>query len=377
MLKDLNSTWEDDEQRRGTGRYRDPEKLRIQEMNQGLVYSMWEGGIRDLNEIERETGYSQSYIRILLSRRGYSLSAANVRSQEEVHAICNDYTAGIAIKELLRRHGISNNTLYAILDAEAVPLRRSDPQSKGARQRFMDNAVQLYEEGIHVKDITVDTGVGAPALYQELANRQIPLRSYGYGNEPNPAMKQAIEMYKSGAKIADIELDTGIHSPSLYQELALLGIEGRRTNDTTSRINKAIEMYQQGVPGKDIYATTKVSSAMLYRAMRARGISKRNKKVTSVNVDVDKALELYDKGAPAQDIFRISGIGLQEFMSVLKQRGGSLRTGLGFQLSKKHLDLAIEGYQQGIDFETIEMDTLIGRVALLSALKQKRIPLKP
>jgi hypothetical protein len=365
MTKDnLQMTWEDDKIE-STPKYD----------RRDTVYAMWEGGIRDVVMISDETGYSPNYVRKLLSDRGYSVATAHIRPRSEVDQIVAAYLSDERVKDILKKYKISNNTLYGILEAEGVPTRKDTPERHRGRARFIERAIEMYQQDVLLKDIINETGITATTLYQELAVRNIPTSRGANGGKSNPVLEKAIEMYTSGAGIIDIQLETGVPLTRLYKEIDIRQLGKRRNKDADKRVDAAVEMYvTTNATLDDIYEATKVGSTMLYRALRQKGIDKRGDRREG---RYEKALEMYDKGSTAKEIMKVSGVSLAEMIKLLKSRGENLRTGLIPSYTPRNLEYAIQGYKQGIDVDTIEIDTFITRTRLYAELKSRGIELRP
>lgn len=362
-------TWNDEN---STGQGTNAERQSRSTNNQNIVYQMWEGGIRDLNEIEAESGYTIPYIRILLKNRGFSVGSANARPESEINDICEAYVAEEPVSSILVRFKIANNTFYKILRERGVPIRNT-AEGRAPRKAFMDTAVDMYTQGIGVKDIYIETGISTSALYQELAVRNIPLRRKT--GIPDPTIDNAVEMYVGKQHLADINASTGVNPSRLYQELAIRGIPLRVKPDHTERLERAIELYQSGATGQAITRETSIGSAVLYQALEARGIGKRNKQHRIL--DAEKVLGMYDEGVSAPAIMKSCGVSVGDIISLLQKRGGSLRTGLSMHVSNANYNVAVEAYQQNVDYDTIEIDTFVNRVQLLSVLKRRKIEIRP
>jgi transposase-like protein len=359
-------TWDDEE------KVLPPKKQRINEAHE-LVFRMWEAGVRDLVEIQTETGYTTAYIRLLLGRRGYAVTTVNTHSAGDIEGVCSDYVAGMKIRHLLKKWKLSNNTLYSILEEKGIPVRRENEKVLEGRKKFLDRAVEMYQEEYPIKEIQAETGITGSTLYQELALRSLDTRSRV--TFTNKALDEAVELYQNKRPIIDIELQTGVTPARLYQELNIRGVEKHRGKGIAERIAKAVDMYQLGKTGDEIYKTTRVSTAMLYRVLKRQGIAMRRKRGGASSVE--KALELYDKGVPGVDILKEAKISVREMVKALYTRSQNLRSGLPPRVTKRSLDLAVKMYQEGVAFENIEIDTFVNRVQLLAELKNRNLEVRP
>lgn len=89
-------------------------------------------------------------------------------------AVVEEYEAGKLIPAILEEHNISRTKLYQILSKYSVPTRQT--VQKDTRKRAMDEACAMYQQGWVIRQITADTGIHQPSLHEELARRGIPLR---------------------------------------------------------------------------------------------------------------------------------------------------------------------------------------------------------
>ena len=125
--------------------------------------------------IAEEMGVSAQAIRNLLKRhekaQGEKIPAPT--NPQDV-LIAEAYENGEEIPLILARFDIRRARLYSILSKFSVPTRQV--QQKMAKDRAMDEAISLYEQGVVIRQITEDTGVHQPTLHAELARRRIPLR---------------------------------------------------------------------------------------------------------------------------------------------------------------------------------------------------------
>lgn len=369
------TTWNDDDEPKGIAKVITKKRKENQEppkdIFHSLVFEMWEGGVRDLEEIRMETGYTTAYIRALLNSRGYEVSTVKARTDDEIDKICADYlNPAMKVRHVLRNWSISLNTLYDILERKQIPLRKRETSKKAQNT---DLAVMMYQGGSALKEIFNESGIAAPDLYVELDNRDIPLRSQGNNNDE--VVERAIDMYvNSTATVTQITLQTGVPVARLYKELDKRGIQKRSATTVTENIDKAVDLYQSNTEVAAIQRATSVSTAVLYRELGKRNIPLRHAKAQG---GAEPALNLYDKGAKASEIKRITGVGVPELCHLIKKRGGKLRTGLAPIVTPKHLDFAVDEYLHNVDEDTIEIDTFVTRVQLYATLRKREIVIRP
>jgi transposase-like protein len=369
---DNQTTWNDDESQPVKQR-KDPARKARAQHSHDLVFQMWEGGIRDFQEIASETGYTSTYVRMLLRERGYEVGSTVSHSKQVLDEACQAYKDGMKVRRVLKQWEISNNTLYAALEERSIPVRRTDITAKQGRAKFLDRAIEMYQQEFPLKEIHAETGIAASKLYDELALRNINTRSrVTVGNK---ALDEAVSMYQSKRTVADIEQITGVGSGRLYLELDVRGVEKHRGKGVHERISKAVEMFRAERSLSDIYKETRVGSSMLYRALKKAGVEQRRPKVKSSKHDL--ALKLYDRGVKGADILRQTQLSVSEMVTLLVKRGLNLRNGLPPKPTKRGLDLAIEMYGRGEPLESVEIETLIPRVNLLAELKNRKMEVRP
>jgi DNA-binding phage protein len=358
MLPRLDTSWEDD----------DEQQPKAKDIFHEQVFDMWEAGIRDLNEIRQETGYTTRYIRQLLRERGYTVNNTIPRTVDEMNQIVLDYRM-MSVRAVLKKWKISNNTLYAVLEERGEPIKRNNNK---VRNQHIERAVQMYLERAPIKEITVETGIHAPTLYEALQERGIATRYHDA--MPNLSLDKAIEMYNMGATVIDIMVETGINTTSLYKALSERSISKRRGSDFDVRLNRAVELYLEKKPATHIYAETKIGAPVLYRALRERNIQVRQGKAQG---DLQLAVQMYDQGKSFREIHGTAKVTLGELLSALRKRGGNLRTGLSVAVTPSHLRLAVDMYRANKSVDDIELDTFVGRTMLYAELKKKQIAIRP
>lgn len=92
-----------------------------------------------------------------------------------VNQVVQDYVRGVSVAKIIRTSGLSQNTIYKILDEKEVPLRHAEDFRKVVDKR-LELAVQMYKEGAKLVKIEVETGVQSTQLYKALYKEGIPLR---------------------------------------------------------------------------------------------------------------------------------------------------------------------------------------------------------
>jgi transposase-like protein len=141
------------------------------------------------------------------------------------------YEAGQSIKQIAEELDRAPSTIYALLHDAGVALKKDRP---GGITSFLDAAlvdqvIKDYVSGVPVVRIMKTSGLTQSTIYQILEEREIPRRrSTEMRKTHNRSLEEAVEMYKNGAKLVAIYMKTGVHANQLYQELHILNEPLRR-----------------------------------------------------------------------------------------------------------------------------------------------------
>lgn len=159
------------------------EKERIHQALVTTAVEMYEQGAA-IGAICQELGRSTTTIYQLLREGGVepkrraeavSVNIVDVLPPEMINAIVADYKANLSVARIMRVHDLTLYTLYKILDETKTPLRRAEDYSGIVRMR-LDHAVQMYKDGAKIIQIEVETGIQSTQLYKELYKQGISLR---------------------------------------------------------------------------------------------------------------------------------------------------------------------------------------------------------
>jgi lambda repressor-like predicted transcriptional regulator len=137
------------------------------------IVEMHNGGL-GLGAISEELGLSTTAIRNVLQK--YGVSTRKIRATKDEDTIIEQYLEGGPIPEILTEHTITYGKLYSILARHGVPTRKV--LNKEGRKLALDQAVEMYEKGYKIWKITEETGVHQPTLHQELHRRGVQLRRH-------------------------------------------------------------------------------------------------------------------------------------------------------------------------------------------------------
>jgi transposase-like protein len=111
-----------------------------------------------------------------IEKQGRKSSAANLAAEQRA-AIVQQYSDGVvSVSQIIATYGITWNALYNILSDAGVPYREIRQQDKLARAARRDRAVEMYKGGARLWEIEQETGIRQPVLHAELHRREIPLR---------------------------------------------------------------------------------------------------------------------------------------------------------------------------------------------------------
>ena len=135
------------------------------------IVRMYQAGL-SVVVIAAETEVSITTIRSVIKLHGLEKPEKPPAQGDDLVGI--DYTTNMPVPELLQKHSITYQKLYTILDKLNIPLRSH--ASIPSRQAFLDQAVQMYQDGIPLWKIQDETGVHQPTLHAALHTRNIPLR---------------------------------------------------------------------------------------------------------------------------------------------------------------------------------------------------------
>jgi len=153
-------------------------------------------------------------------------------TMKDIETIEMMYNAGTSVKDIADEFGWAPSTIYAILEDAGVVMRKD--QQKRPIVDFLDEALVKqvtadYAKGVTVAKIKRTSGLSQHTIYRVLEDQGVPLRSsVEEKTRDDERVQRAVKMYKDGAKIIKIEVETGVASTMLYKELYKQGIPLRR-----------------------------------------------------------------------------------------------------------------------------------------------------
>ncbi len=144
------------------------------------IREMVEGGM-SVTAIAEELELSASHVSKLISALGLGdaktrRTALSRLSPEDVQRIISLYLDNAPVGIICTDWGLSYNALYKLLGDNGVELRAHSVASTEVKNQRMDAAVRMYEAGARLYDIEEETGIRQPQLHRELHKRKIPLR---------------------------------------------------------------------------------------------------------------------------------------------------------------------------------------------------------
>jgi hypothetical protein len=145
------------------------------------VLTMFGKGL-SAGSISEELGINPSVVRSILvdagkmEKQGRKLTTEGL-TEEEVTQLLSEYTEGtVPPSQLITQYHITWNALYKLLDANNIPFREMRRDDKLARAVRLDRAVTMYQGGARLWEIENETGVRQPVLHSELHKRGVQLR---------------------------------------------------------------------------------------------------------------------------------------------------------------------------------------------------------
>jgi len=142
---------------------------------------MYHAGL-STEDIAAELEMTSAAVRVALQEAGLTLkpgrksSAEALTAEERAQLISSYIDAGVPAIQLISKYGITWNAFYKILDDADVPYREMKREDRLAREKRLDRAVQMYQGGARIWEIEGETGIRQPVLHSALHSRGIPLR---------------------------------------------------------------------------------------------------------------------------------------------------------------------------------------------------------
>jgi len=144
------------------------------------VRRMVEGGM-SVAAIAEELDVSSARISQLVHALGLGDSVKRKSSlsrltPEDIADAIAMYQDGQPVAAIIMKHKLNYNSFYKLLGDQGIEMRDRGPEGKDLRKDRLDLAVSLYERGISLYSIEVETGIRQPEVHRELHKRGIQLR---------------------------------------------------------------------------------------------------------------------------------------------------------------------------------------------------------
>jgi len=150
------------------------------------IVEMYKAGM-PLMDILDETGWQKSRVVEVICDAGlatadefgsYMPRTADLFTEAEKQDFLNCYfNEWLTLREIKERFGlVSNAGVYGLLAQLGRKPRTKKRDYTIGKAMQMDHAVELYKQGRPLWRIVEETGVGQPALHQQLHARGVPLR---------------------------------------------------------------------------------------------------------------------------------------------------------------------------------------------------------
>ncbi len=112
----------------------------------------------------------------LLEHPGRKSMAASIDAPTRKELITDYLNNKVPAIQLIQRYGLTWNAFYKILDEEGIQFREVRQVDKLARAQRLERAVEMYLGGARLWEIENETGIRQPVLHSELHKRGVPLR---------------------------------------------------------------------------------------------------------------------------------------------------------------------------------------------------------
>jgi hypothetical protein len=127
-------------------------------------------------DIAEHMGVSTNTVYGILRRNKVSPKRATFIDTVDTGKVIQDYNDFYPLSLVASRSKISVSQVYYILRNQNVPSRSKGESVVKQKGEMMDAAIDMYQEGYFIYEITGETGIHQPTLHEELHKRKIPLR---------------------------------------------------------------------------------------------------------------------------------------------------------------------------------------------------------
>jgi transposase len=150
-------------------------------VDENEVITMYGGGM-STNDIALEMDVSPKTVRAileaheLLQKPGRKSSAESFGPEERTEMIREYLEDKTPAVQLIQKYALTWNAFYKVLDEEQVPYREMKQEDRISREMRLDRAVQMYMGGARIWEIENETGIRQPVLHATLHKRGVTLR---------------------------------------------------------------------------------------------------------------------------------------------------------------------------------------------------------
>lgn len=130
-------------------------------------------------------------------------------SVEATAKMIERYLANEDVATLLQEYSLSQATFYRLLRDNNVPTRGELAQEQ--RRRALDDAINMYRQGIKIWRITQVTGISGYKLNKAIHDRDVPMRRADYGmGKQLEAVEAALNGHDGPALGPTVKLDPAL-----------------------------------------------------------------------------------------------------------------------------------------------------------------------
>lgn len=140
------------------------------------VVNLIEDGISVADVAEHMSVSTNTIYGILRKNKVSTKRAATLVDTVDQEQLIQDYNDLYPLRVIAEKHQISTSQIYYILRSNNIPARSKSGLMTEIRAERLDTAVRMYQDGFYIHEITAETGIHQPTLHQELHNRKVPLR---------------------------------------------------------------------------------------------------------------------------------------------------------------------------------------------------------
>lgn len=140
------------------------------------VLNLTEDGISVADIAEHMSVSTNTIYGILRKSKVSTKRAATLVDTVDQPQLIQDYNDLYPLRVIAEKHQISTSQIYYILRTNNIPARSKSGLMTEIRAGRLDTAIRMYQDGFYIHEITAETGIHQPTLHQELHMRKVPLR---------------------------------------------------------------------------------------------------------------------------------------------------------------------------------------------------------